>query len=262
MNVKSISRWSASESVGGAQRLGDLGAVRWQRGMLAAGLIAVIAMLDAWGEQYVRNNYSILYVIPLILLAHAGVSRQLWRWAWLLIALTYGMHFLKNFLSPPPVGDAVYFDFRLINRTFTALMILALAKMLQLWIEGRDRRTDEDELGHEQDEEVASTLAAICFAPMIIVIALVDFLVPAHINMAILYPIPLFVAGWTRNRGLLWGTVVALLLLTVLAFSGGPAAGVPDFFFGLERQRLLAAIAMLAVAIHLHIWLAPERAGK
>lgn len=263
MSVQAFpSRFSSRQPIAEGYGPSYLWPARSQRGtLLAISMVVAIAALDLWGDQYVRNNYSVLYVVPLILLAHSGGLRFLWQWAGLMIALTYGVHFLKNFLFPLEIGDPAYFDFRLINRTFSALVILAVSKLLQLWVRWRDDENDAElsDVVRAQDQEVASTLAVLCFAPLIAVIAIIDCLLPAHINLAILYPIPLFVAGWTRSRALLWSMVTALLLLTVLAFVSGSVSHVPNLYFGLERQRLLAVFAMLAVAINLHVWIGPKQ---
>jgi hypothetical protein len=265
MNAPSISTWFATLAPSDrGPRATSFPWLNSRRGTaLAIAMIAAIAALDLWGGPLLRNTYSILYVIPLVLLAHTGNLRHLWRWAWLMVALNYSIHFLKSFLFPLPDLDLGYFDFRLINRTFVAFVILAVARLTQVWIQWqRDQREgDLPEADRADDEEVASTVAAMCCVPMIAVIAILDFTLPAHINLAILYPIPLFVAAWTGSRTWLWYLAAALLLLTVLAFFVGRGTQVPNLLFGLERQHLLAAFATLAVAADLHFLLG-QNAGQ
>ena len=102
-------------------------------------LMVIIAVLDS----FLRGILAILFVLPLILLAHGGTQRQL-RWvAGIMFVLTFVAYFIKiQFIPQPP--NTQFFDFRIINRGFTALMILALGRMLQLWIGWREDQDDPE----------------------------------------------------------------------------------------------------------------------
>ena len=68
-----------------------------------------------------------------------------------------------------------------------------------------------------QEQEVNATLAMLICALLVALIAVVDYFSPANFNLAILYPIPLFIAAWTGSRRLLWSMLATLLLLTLVA---------------------------------------------
>ncbi len=215
-------------------------------------LVLWIAILDVC----LRSNYSILYVVPVILLARTGGLSPLWRSVGILVVLTYGIFFLKGIVNPPPHA-ASFFDFRLVNRTLVVLMILGIGRMLQLWNRWREEQSDPEvpEGFRFQDQEISATFAVLTCAPLLLLIAAIDFVSPANYNLPILYPIPLFICAWTGSRRLLWCMLTALLLLTVTAFLfGRPSTiDVPDF--GLERNRLLAITAMVSVTVALHYWM-------
>ncbi|HEX3726765.1 MAG TPA: hypothetical protein VHV08_11005 [Pirellulales bacterium] len=219
------------------------------RALIAAGMVLLIACIDLG----YRSNYSILYVAPLVLLARDGRPLKVWRVVAILVALVYGVYFLKNAFNPPPVRWR-HFDFRVINRTITAIMLLALGRMFQVWIRWREEQSDAElpESFRNQDQEISETFAIACCVPMVCVIALLDFLSPAHYNIAILYPVPLLICGWTQSRRLVWGTLAILLALAIAAFTLGFPTTVPNVDFGLQRNRLLAMSAMLIVAVALH----------
>src|SRR4029077_10058697 len=75
-------------------------------------LMLWIAILDLVTP---RTNFSILYVVPLILFAQSGRMRSGWRVTGLLVALTSGIYFLKNVISPS--GSELPLVYRMVNRT-------------------------------------------------------------------------------------------------------------------------------------------------
>src|SRR5262249_19360877 len=105
-----------------------------RRSMLVLFLILWIALVDLCLP---RTNIAILYVAPLILLAHGGHARQLGRVAGACVLLNYGIYFLKNAVNPS-AGIAACFDYRLVNRTLVALMLPTMALVLQFWVRTRD----------------------------------------------------------------------------------------------------------------------------
>jgi hypothetical protein len=86
---------------------------------------------------------------------------------------------------------------------------------------------------------------------LILAIAVIDFLAPANYNIAILYPVPLFICAWTRSRWLPWAMLAVLLVLTVAAFMLGPASTWKGSEIELFKNRMLAAICMVAVTAFL-----------
>jgi hypothetical protein len=222
-------------------------------------LMVIIAVLDS----FLRGILAILFVLPLILLAHGGTQRQL-RWvAGVMFVLTFVAYFIKiQFIPQPP--NTQFFDFRIINRGFTALMILALGRMLQLWIGWREDQNDPElsEPLRSQDLEISQTVAVMCCVPLLAIIAFVDIMAPANVHVAILYPIPLLICGWTRSRKLVWGMLAGLILLSMISVWLGPPSTIALPEFSIERNRILAASTLIAIAITLHIGLAPDRFSR
>ena len=165
---------------------------------------------------------------------------------------------LKNVFNPAE-GEAALFNYRLMNRTFVAAMILAIARVLQLWIRWRDEQSDPELPASFRYEErqIGATFALLAAGLLVALIAAVDFLSPANFNLAILYVLPLFICGWTQSRRFLWSTLAVLLVLTILAFLFRAQATVNEPGLSLQRNRLLAAASMCIVATILHFWMDP-----
>ena len=102
-------------------------------------------------------------------------------------------------------------------------------------------------------QEFSTSFALLCCIPLVLLIATIDFGSPMPVNLAILYPIPLFICGWTRNRALVW---FMFGLLAVLGFLGFifPHGFVPEDS-SLVRNRLLARGHLNVVALSLDYWL-------
>ena len=206
--------------------------------------IAVVDLL--W--QY--TNMSILYVVPLALLAMTGGLRSLWRSVALLVLLTYAIYFLKYSLNRPDDVESVYLNFRLVNRTLVAASLVGLAYIFAMWIRWTADQSDPELTSsiQFQERELSATLAALCCVPLVLVIAGIDFVAPATYNLAILYPIPLFICMWLQSRRLLWGMLAFLLVLSAAAHFWGsapPADAVPDVL--LLRSRVIAAAGLIVL---------------
>src|SRR5205823_722525 len=93
--------------------------------MLAWAMVLWIAVLDF---SIPRTNFSVLYVVPMILLAGSVERQRVWKIAGGLALLTYVLFFLKNFLNPSEQGSS-YFDYRLFNRSMVVLMLLSMTKV-------------------------------------------------------------------------------------------------------------------------------------
>ncbi len=199
-----------------------------------------------------RTNLSILYVIPLILFAWHEGAKSIWRAVGVLWVLTFGVYFLKNTIFHS-AGEATYFNSRLVNRCFVAIMLAVLAKVLQLWIRWRHEQRDaevSDSL-RQEEQEIGAMLAVLYSAPLLALIAVVDFFAPANYNVAILYPIPLFICAWTRSRPLLWGMLAVMLLLTAIAFVFGTPSFNPGLQASLTSNRVLVALGLVAITTFL-----------
>lgn len=222
-------------------------------------LLAVlwIAVVDLCWQ---RTNLAILYLAPMFLLAESRSPRALWRLAALMVTLTYGGFLLKNLIGPLRYEDA--FDvYRLINRTLVAATIVALVPLIVLW--QRTRASDGDaelpESFRREDEEISATFAALICLPLVAVIAIIDLVAPANYNLAILYPVPILICAWSRSRSMMWAMLVALQLLSVLAFWWGPALTQGDDM-SLTRNRILTGIVLLVVTVILDYWISSDRA--
>ncbi len=221
--------------------------------------MVVATVLVVWiavSDLCLRSNFAILYVAPLLILAHADDVRRVWRAACVMMLLTFGVYFLKNVVNPPPI-EWSHFDSRLVNRAFVALVLLAITGMLQAWMAWRREQVDpevSDEVRHE-DQQISATLALLTCAPLVVLIWSVDYFAPATYNLAILYAIPLFICGWMRSRRLLWGMLALTSALSIMAYLWGAPSPQPIPDFGLERNRLLAIGGTAAVTIGLHYWI-------
>src|SRR5262249_15553577 len=74
----------------------------------------VIAWIFVVDISWDRTNVSVLYILPLLLLAQAGNVRHLWRIVGLTIFLTFAAFQIKKMMSP--LGPTTsYFHFSLFN---------------------------------------------------------------------------------------------------------------------------------------------------
>ncbi|HTU24011.1 MAG TPA: hypothetical protein VMF30_01360 [Pirellulales bacterium] len=202
---------------------------------------------------------SILYAIPLTVLACYGQLRAL-RWVTLLaITLTCITYFIKYQVYPP--DGAQFLNFRIINRAAVAIMLWLLSKVLGLWFETEAHRqeplwSDDFERAHHQ---ISSTLGMLIAMPTVVLIAMVDGLTPANFNVAVLYTVPLVTCAWVRSERLLW---TMFLLLQVLAFGGlywGPPSTQPLPAYGPLQNRCLFGVMMFIIACLLHYWIRSSR---
>lgn len=83
---------------------------------------------------------------------------------------------------------------------------------------------------------------------------LIDWTTPVSLNIAIIYSIPLVLAGLSRRRKLLWSLAVVLLCMTFIVY----VAQVGPHNFSVRthafRDRELAAATMTLTAALLHLW--------
>jgi hypothetical protein len=198
------------------------------------------------------QNIAVLYVVPLLLITFSGSPSSVSRAVKWFVLLNYAGYFVKNTIAPP-FPEESYFDFRLVNRTILAGTLFVMGRALQNWMIWKREQADPElpAAFKNQDREIGETLAILCCAPLILAIAAIDFLAPANYNIAILYPVPLFICVWTRSRWLPWAMLAALLVLTAAAFTLGPASTWPGSEFELAKNRMLAVICMVAVTAFL-----------
>jgi len=197
---------------------------------------------------------SVLYAVPLMLLARAGYANKL-RWITAaLVLVIYGVYFGKWAIYSAAHGTSP-FDYRLVNRTFVVLAICMLEVLLKLRVSTECLREDVElsEALRQEEDETDETLAILLGAGLTTAIALADFLSPANYNLAILYMVPLFLCAWTRSRRLLWGMLALALVLTVVGFLCGPPTSAANARMAfMVVNRTLAALVMTLLAILLH----------
>jgi hypothetical protein len=214
-------------------------------------LIGVFAIAD-FGSRGVL--ISVLYAVPLVVMARAGYSNTL-RWVTAaLVVLIYAVYFGKWAIHSHAQG-ATPFDYKLLNRTFVVLAICMLEVLLKLRVSTEHLRGDvelSEALRHEEDE-TDETLAILLGVGLTTAIALADFLSPANYNLAILYMVPLFLCAWTRSRRLLWGMLAVSLMLSAAGFVCGPPTTSAHTHIALMiANRVLAALAITLLAVLLH----------
>ncbi len=201
-------------------------------------------------------QYSVLYAIPLTLLACSGQRRALNWVALAVLALALITFFLKFWWQPPDAGPQ-FFNFRLINRLMVVAMLWLLSKVLSLWLEANEYRHDplwSDEFDRTQSQ-VGAMLGMLIAMPTVVVIALLDGLTPGHFNLAVLYVVPLVTCAWARNPRLLW---TLCLLLEVLAIGGlywGPQPDADEPFQRFLQSRIFNGGVMIIVTALLHYWM-------
>jgi len=230
------------------------------RATLSLHLALWIAIVDlCWPH----TNIAVLYVAPLVLIAESGTLKHYWRAVGPLILLTYGVYVLKYFVYHT-ASDPNFFDSPFVNRSLVVVSILVMGKVLQLWVAWRAEQSEAEvsESFRYQDQQISSTFAMLSSAPLVAVIALVDYLMPANLNLAILYPIPLLICGWTRSQGLLWGMLLLLLSLTFIGYWFGGPPTTANLGFSMQRNRILAGLGMLTVTAILSYWIGRDETGS
>jgi hypothetical protein len=221
-------------------------------------LLTLVAWIATADLLWPRTNVAILYIIPLVVAALLGLFDRLWLFAALLLVLTLAIYWLKNSLL---AGDddlvSQLWNYRLLNRVLTAVTIAALTWSLGNWSRWVEEQRDPELSAADRNSEyeIAATVAVLCCVPLITTIAIIDLLMPANYNLAILYPIPLFICGWTRSRRLLWTVFLVLIALTVFAYQIGPIPSVETEEFSLIRNRIVAGFGLLALTALLSFWM-------
>jgi hypothetical protein len=194
--------------------------------------------------------WSILYAIPLTLLAVSGQLRAM-RWLTLvIIALAFITYFLRYWLEPPATGPQ-FLSFRIINRLIEVCMLGLLSKVFSIWL--TVDRYWHDPLSSDEFKFIAM--------PYVVIIALVDALTPSYINLSILYLVPLVACAFVRSDRLLWTMCVLLQVLAIVGVFWGPQPSGEDTYQHLFISGVLNVATMLVVANLLHYWIRTPRQG-
>jgi len=232
------------------------GESRWILGVAVA-TVPCIALAAVFVPNF---GFSILYAIPLTLLGCAGQLRAM-RWMTLVVlALAFITYFLKFWLDPPATGSQ-FLNFRIVNRAIMALMLWLLSKVLGMWLEVDHYRHDplwSDEFDRTQGQ-ISAMLGMLVAMPTVVFIALVDALTPGHINLAVLYVVPLVACAWVRSVRLLWTLCALLEVLTIGGLFWGPPPAADEPFQRFLQNRIFYGIVMIIVAGLLHYWIRAMR---
>ena len=137
--------------------------------------LAIAALDTGW----TRMNFSVLYIVPLALLASADALRPLWHTVSLLAGITVAAYFIKHTIYPRP-----YFEFfslpALTNRALVVVLIVIVGKILQAGFVEREQSDIElPDSFRAQENESNSTLAIIWSLFWVAAIAVADFALPA-----------------------------------------------------------------------------------
>jgi len=203
-------------------------------------MVLCIAPLNMFAPYF---QTSILYTIPLMLLACYGQLRAL-RWMTLVtVALTFITYFLGCWLQPPATGTQ-YLNFRIVNRAMVAGMLWLMSQVLMMWYEAEHHRAEQPKHGHNQ---ISLMLGMLIAMPTVIAIALLDGLIPGEFSLAVLYVVPLVACVWVRNERLLWTMFALLQVLAIGGLYWGPSPYSDDAFQRALQNRILNAVMMLIV---------------
>ncbi len=165
-----------------------------------------------------RVTVAIFFAIPLVIVARRREFPGLWTLTLCAIALTFGDFLLKSLLYSPANGPE-FFDYRLLNRTLAASMLLATAAMIRMVVDVEGGLRDlpwPDEFICEEQKSILWMLVWLGL-PVLGVLVMLDFLTPAEFNWPILYAALIVTCALLRNRKLLW---ISAFVLSV-ADAGG-----------------------------------------
>jgi hypothetical protein len=207
-----------------------------------------------------RTNVAILYVIPLILVAMRGEHVRLRNWVVCLVAMTYAAYYIKNTFTTAGVPES-YLGYRLFNRTTVSLMIVGMGLVLKAWTQWQKEQSDPDlpAAARDSDREISEILALLLCAILSVTIVAIDFFAPVSYNLAILAPIPLFLCAWANNHRLPWAMLAMMLALAVAGFFVGKSIADDGLQAAYVRNRVLAALAMIAVTAFVSHWMTAKQ---
>src|SRR5262249_13839914 len=134
-------------------------AAPWRTQGLCLLLTLSILIADALIE---RINLSVVYFIPLALVARWSRRRLLFRWATILVVGTYGCYLAKVLMETKGAASLATFwshllSYRLLNRTLVAISILAVATLLPWNGHSPEESVEDEELSPQ--EQVGCGLA-------------------------------------------------------------------------------------------------------
>jgi hypothetical protein len=214
---------------------------------VAVAMVLVIAPLDVLFQHF---QVSMMYVVPLTLMACCGRLRAL-RWLTLAaLVLTLATYFIKYTVWVPETGPQ-YFSFRLFNRALVMAMLWLLSRVLSLWLETDNDRQDplwSDDFDRAQSQ-ISAMLGMLIAMPVVVVVALVDALTPGNFNLAVLYMVPLVTCAWVRSERLLWSMFALTQFLSFGGLYWGPPPNNAVFFYVLRNRFFVAAVTAIVTGL-------------
>jgi hypothetical protein len=230
---------------------------------VAALFALVVALVDLLTYHV---NLPIVYIVPLLLVERVGSRRLLWQTAAVLVALTFaGFFFGRHPQGIDPWQTLA--GARFANRVMAALTLLAASGVLHAGIAMRERARaarhvwphDPDGLSYARAVlSINRVLAPVLAALLVAALFLSDAASQAEYNIAVLYALPLVILARTRSRAAIWLGLPVLLAATVSGIWVGPPPQ-RDHVSNLVLNRLLVCVAILAVAVLLHVRFREER---
>ena len=229
--------------------------------MLASALVLAIAVFDFVTFDI---NFSILYLLPLLVISRMHRPRVVWQWAFALSVLTFAGYFAGvRGAGMQRWQDLV--NFRVVNRGMVVATLIASAALLHIQIGLReivDRRARLVQASAEEEHAFDQIIASFDrFATTILCVVLIglvtltDVLTPPQFNIPILFVLPLVASARIQQRWIVWAIVPLLLLLALAGLYLGPRPLPTHIKDAMIVNRMIASLVLIGVAIILHGWI-------
>ena len=207
-------------------------------------LIMAIAILDLRTRLL---SPGIIYLVPLVLVTRALRPRDFWLLTASLVVLVYTGYYF----GPHRSDDVGFFQFRLINRTLTAVAILLSGTRLTRW---RAQLAANDDSGGAELGGIGAnrsqTHDLLLSALLVTCTFIADLLTPVNYNLPVLYAVPLIILAVLDVPRLLWAAFAVAALCSVVGYIFSPPAGVPpSLTHALVRSRILANAVLLVIVL-------------
>lgn len=239
---------------------GRQGTFAWHttRAWVAAVFCAALVVLPVLNDVFRPHiNFSILYLLPMIVCAWMGNQRLLRGILALCVVLVYAGFGVRMWYYPSP-----NWQWGLLNRSFVVVALIIGGYLLEVMLNNlrqralwRPARMDAEHVIIEEIIFSSQRFVAIFSAIVVAgVIFLLDLITPGQVNAAILYSLPLLMIVWTRSHFWLWIVVGITVFLTGLGWFVGEQPTVSRSLFGyLEINRCIAATMLLGFGIIIYL---------
>jgi len=106
----------------------------------------------------------------------------------------------------------------------------------------------------------SSGLLLLGAAAAVALVAIVDSLLRAHMGLPCLYFLPLLIIARLRDERAVWTLVAVSVFLDIFIFASGPRPTSGEMYSTMLFNRMLAAVAIGAIGLTLHLQIRAERA--